>query len=154
EYDAGLFEASFDTTVWTPLPGNGGVRTNANNIAGANRWMFGGTRWRWRQDRVDLSAFAGDPTHPKTYLRWRSLSDAGPNSDGMNFDSLRISLSDPAAQPVPTAVGAGPPAPRLRLAPPSPNPARDRVAFAFDVPHPGPLTLDVLDVQGRRVWSR
>jgi hypothetical protein len=153
EYDAGLFEASFDTTTWTSLPGNSLVRTNVNNIAGANKWMFGGTRWRWRQDRVDLSAFAGDPTHTKTFLRWRSLSDGGMDFDGMNFDSMRVYLYDPAAQPVPTAVAPGPAAAHLRLAAPAPNPVRDRVAFTIDVPHAGPLTLEVLDVQGRVVWS-
>src|SRR5207244_2463853 len=87
-------------------------------------------------------------------LRWRSLSDAGMNFDGMNFDSLRIDLYDPAAQPVPTAVAPGATPARLHLAPPAPNPARGRVAFTFETPEAGPLVLEVLDVQGRILWSR
>jgi hypothetical protein len=154
EYDAGLFEASFDTTTWVTLGGNGAVTTTAANVAGAGRTMFGGTRWLWHGDRVDLSSFAHDVGHRPVWLRWRSLSDSGMDFDGMNFDSLRIFVYDPAAQPVPTAVGAGPPAARLRLAPPSPNPARGRAEFTFEVPEAGPLTLEVLDVQGRVVWSR
>jgi hypothetical protein len=154
EYDAGLFEASFDTTTWTALPGNGGVTSPDASIVGPGKSVFGGTRWRWRQDRVDLSAFAGDTLHKKTWLRWRSLSDPGMAFDGMNFDSLRICLYDPAMQPVPTAVATGPAVPRLRLAPPSPNPARGHVAFAFETPQAGRLSLEVLDVQGRIVYVR
>jgi len=49
----------------------------------------------------------------------------------------------------PVAVAAGPRPSRLELAPPMPNPASDRVAFAFTTPDAGPITLEVLDAQGR-----
>lgn len=154
EYDAGLFEASTDTVTWTALPGNGAVTSPAISIAGAGKKVFGGTRWRWRQDRVDLSAYAGDAAHKQLRLRWRSLSDGGTNFDGMNFDSLRVYVYDPAMQPAPVAaVVQGPPATRLRLAPPSPNPARGSVAFAFETPATGEVRLEILDVQGRVVTS-
>ena len=153
EYDAGLFEASVDTTTWTALPNNSAITGADFNVAGPGQKIFVGTRWRWRQDRVDLSRFAGDPLHTQTWLRFRSLSDAGANFDGMNFDSLRICVYNPAAQPVPTAVAPGTTATRLKLAPPSPNPARGSVAFAFETPQSGAHALDVLDVQGRVVYT-
>ena len=156
EFDAGLFEASTDTVTWAALPGNGAVTTTSANIAGAGKSIFGGTRWHWRQDRIDLSAFAGDTLHRKVWLRWRSLSDPGMDFDGMNFDSLRVLVYDPSVQPapVPTAVGPGPTVRALRLAPPAPNPAHGPVAFALETPESGTLSLDVLDVQGRVIYSR
>ncbi len=41
--------------------------------------------------------------------------------------------------------------PELLLDPPSPNPVRDRTRFRFASWRPGPLTVDVHDVTGRRV---
>jgi hypothetical protein len=151
EYDAGLFETSLDGTTWTARPGNGAVTTTSVSVAGAGKPVFGGTRWRWRSDRVDLSPVAGASA---VRLRWRSLSDAGTNFDGLNVDSLRVYVYDPALQPLPAAVGDGPAPARLALAPPSPNPARGPVTLAFATPEAGPLSLEVLDVQGRTVRSR
>lgn len=51
----------------------------------------------------------------------------------------------------PRQLGSG----RLWLAPPRPNPARGSVTFAFQLPEPGPATLELFDVVGRRIrrWS-
>jgi hypothetical protein len=151
EYDAGLFETSLNGTTWTPRAGNGSVISNSINIAGSGIPIFGGTRWRWRTDRIDLSSVAGAPS---VRLRWRSLSDGGMEFDGMNFDSLRICLYDPAMQPAPVAVGDGPAPTRLSFAPPTPNPARGVVTLSFASPEAGPVTLEILDVQGRTVRAR
>jgi carboxypeptidase T len=151
EFDAGLFETSLDGTTWTARGGNGAVSSPAVSIAGAGKPVFGGTRWRWRADRVDLSPVAGATA---VRLRWRSLSDAGANFDGMNFDSLRVYVYDPAMQPAPAAVGEGPAPARLTFAPPVPNPARGVVTLSFATPEAGPITLEVLDVQGRTVRAR
>lgn len=151
EYDAGLFETSPDGVTWTARGGNGAVTSNSISIAGAGMQVFGGTRWRWRADRVDLSAVAGAPS---VRLRWRSLSDAGVNFDGMNFDSLRVCIYDPAMQPAPAAVGDGPAPGRLALAQPTPNPAHGTVALSFATPEAGPITLEILDVQGRTIRAR
>ncbi len=45
----------------------------------------------------------------------------------------------------------------LAFAPPQPNPSHGTVAFRFSLPKPGPVSLDVFDVSGRRLktwrWS-
>jgi hypothetical protein len=43
---------------------------------------------------------------------------------------------------------------RLALARPSPNPSRLAASLAFALPAAGTVRLEVLDVSGRRVWSR
>ncbi len=151
EYDAGLFETSTDGVTWTARGGNGAVTSNLNNAAGDGKIIFGGTRWRWRTDRVDLSPLTGATA---VRLRWRSLSDSGVEFDGMNFDSLRVCLYDPALQPAPAAVSDGPAPERLAFAPPTPNPARGVVTLSFATPDAGAITLQILDVQGRTVRSR
>ncbi len=87
-------------------------------------------------------------------LRFRSLSDAGLNLDGFSFDSLRVVVFDPAQQPAPVAVGPRQGVRGLMFAPPSPNPTRGVVRFEFQIPRAGAIELEVLDVQGRQVWSR
>lgn len=153
EYDGGLFEASFDSTTWTPLAGIGATTSTSTFIGGAGKPYWTGSRYAWRNDRIDLGGYTGGRA-TAVKVRWRTLSDSGSNFDGMSFDSLRILLYDPATQPAPVAVGSGPAPARLRLAPPAPNPARGAVAFAFETPEAGRVKLEVLDVQGRALWSR
>ena len=124
---------------WTTISHSDSV-----SIAGVGRPVFGGTRWRWRADRVDLSPVAGASS---VRLRWRSLSDAGTNFDGMNFDTLRVCVYDPAMQPAPAAVGDGPAPARLVFAPPAPNPARGAVTLSFATPEAGPITLEIIGLR-------
>ena len=62
---------------------------------------------------------------------------------------------DNLAAVVIATVGVGPPAPRsgLALRASRPNPVRRDGVFEFDLPQAGPVTLDLLDVRGRRVRS-
>ncbi|HET7225386.1 MAG TPA: M14 family zinc carboxypeptidase [Candidatus Eisenbacteria bacterium] len=150
-YDGAVFEASPDSVTWTPLPARASaVGTQSGNSIpnGVPEWTGG--RWLWSADRVDLSPFAG-PGRTKIRIRLRSRSDSGLDLDGMNLDSLRVLVFDPAVQPVPTAVPGAPPAARLAFDRPSPNPARGLARLAFDLPRAARVALDVLDVQGRRV---
>ena len=153
DHDTGLFEASLDSVNWTSLAGNATTLSDPGSRAGANQQVFDGTRWRWHADRFDLSAFAGGPAARNVRLRFRSLSDNGLELDGLNLDSLRVLVYDPALQPAPVAVPGEARVARVLLAPPSPNPAGSLVRFEFATPDAGALTLEVMDVQGRRVLT-
>ena len=76
------------------------------------------------------------------------------NLDGLAFDSLRVVVYDPAAQPAPVAVDRDVVPASLAFAPPAPNPVRERVRFDFSLPASGAVRLEVLDVQGRVRWAR
>jgi carboxypeptidase T len=151
DYDCGLFEASLNGTTWTPIGSQG---TSLGDPAGQGTQpigqpVFEGARHLWRGERSDLSAFTGGAA-TGVRLRYRVLSDVGTVYDGFRVDDVRVHLYDPAQQPLPVAVGNAT-SRGWALAMPSPNPAQSRVRLAFDVPAPGPVRLDVLDVQGRRV---
>lgn len=154
-YDGAVMEASANGADWFPLVGTG---SSANDPASAlnmsGQPTFEGSRWLWAQDRAELKGLAGGSGASAVRLRFRMASDGGLQLDGLSIDSLRVLLYDPAMQPAPVAVGSGPAPSRLMFAPPSPNPARGAVRFAFALPEPGPVTLEVLDVQGRLVHRR
>ena len=84
-------------------------------------------------------------------FRFRSFSDGGVQFDGMNFDSLRIALYDPAAQPSPVAVGPAAAGGTLEFAPPAPNPAAGATTFTWMLPRAGRARVEILDLSGRRV---
>jgi len=71
--------------------------------------------------------------------------DAAGNSAADQSGAL-FTLVDPTLG---VGEGAGP----LRLATPRPNPVRGSASLAFTLPSAGPVRLEVLDVEGRRVWS-
>jgi carboxypeptidase T len=147
-YDGTLVEASLDSVTWTPLAGRG---TSAGIFSPqpAGQPIYQASRYLWKTDRLDLSAFAG-PGASAVRLRLRTVSDAAANYDGFGFDSLRVLLFDPLQQPVPTAVGPEV-APLLELAAPWPNPARDVAHLGFTLPRAGLLRIEIHDLQGRRV---
>ncbi|MCC6650245.1 MAG: hypothetical protein IT348_03755 [Candidatus Eisenbacteria bacterium] len=154
DFDGGVVEASLDGLSWTALGGNGSTASDGNSMLGGGVPSFDGTRWRWKQDRMDLSAFAGGPAAGSVRLRFRSLSDTFTQLDGLSIDSVRVYLYDPAMQPAPVGVADGPSAARLTLFAPTPNPARDIARLEFAAVEPGPIALEILDVQGRSVYSR
>lgn len=155
DFDAAVLEASADGVTWFPLTGNGSTPNDpASALNMEGQPVFEGSRWLWAEDRAELRGLAGGAGATDVRLRLRMASDFGLQLDGLSLDSLRVLLYDPAAQPVPVAVGTGPAPARLTFAPPSPNPARALVRFAFALPEAGDVTLEVLDVQGRRVHQR
>jgi hypothetical protein len=70
-----------------------------------------------------------------------------PLATGRVMDDLLLEPTGPPSLGVPPPV---PPA-VLAFAPPAPNPARGSVRLLLRVPGPGWLTVEVLDLQGRRV---
>lgn len=151
DYDTAVLEASRNNSTWTTLASRGTTASNSTSLVGTGRQVFDGTRWLWRADRVDLSGFAGGTASDSVWLRLRVLSDAGFELDGFAFDSMRVVVYDPAAQPAPVAVDRSASTSRLEFAAPWPNPARGLVRFEFALPREGRVRLEVLDVQGRRV---
>jgi len=148
DYDGCLVEASLDSVTWTPLWGRASTPGTLTPQP-AGKPIYESQRHLWRFERIDLSPFAG-PTATAVRFRFRSLSDGGTQFDGMNFDSLRIALYDPAAQPTPVAVAPAS-AGGLELAVPTPNPAGGSATFAWTLPRAGHARLDLLDLSGRRV---
>jgi len=154
-FDAAVLEASANGTDWFPLSGNGTTPNDPASILNLQgQPVFEGSRWLWAEDRAELRGLAGGSGATNVRLRLRMASDFGLQLDGLSIDSLRVLVYDPAAQPAPVSVGDGPAPSRLSFAPPAPNPARGLVRFAFAVPAAGDVTLEVLDVQGRRVHQR
>ena len=148
DYDGCLVEASLDSVTWTPLTGRA-TTPGTLSPQPAGKPLYESQRYNWRAERIDLSPFAG-PTATAVRFRFRSFSDPATQFDGMNFDSLRIALYDPAAQPTPVAVGPAA-AGGLEFAPPTPNPAAGVTTFAWMLPRAGHARLEVLDLAGRRV---
>jgi hypothetical protein len=68
----------------------------------------------------------------------------------MDFDSLRVLLYNPAAQPATVAVGETPAPKRLALSLPT-NLVRAAAQFSFWLPTSGAAHLDIFDLQGRNV---
>jgi hypothetical protein len=148
DYDGTVFEGSLDSLNWVPLPGRATV-AGLQSPQPVGLPVYEGARHRWAPERVDLSRFAG-PTANPVWFRFRTRTDGGSSFDGFNFDSLRVLVFDPAAQPEPVAVGAGPAA-ALELAVPSPSPVRDHGTFRFALPQAGRVRLAIVDLQGRHV---
>ncbi|TMJ97798.1 MAG: hypothetical protein E6G67_02050, partial [Actinobacteria bacterium] len=151
-YDDAEIEASLDGSTWTRVHATG--TTPGSGVSGslqtAGQPYYAGTRWLWKKEIADLSPFTG-PAGNAVRLRYRLQSDGSAQFDGFNFDSLRIVVYDPAAQPAPAAVGDGVLPLTLGLAAPSPNPIRSFGRFSFTLPRAGRVRLEILDIQGRRV---
>lgn len=149
-WDGARFEASLNGTNWFPLPST--AATYGKGIAGGTTALgepvLTGTRYYWRPDRTDLSAYAGSGA---VGFRVRVTSDAAANFDGMALDDVRIVLYNPLAQPEPTAVRDGTLPTQVEFAAPWPNPAHGLVKFEFALPRAGTARLEVFDLGGRRV---
>jgi hypothetical protein len=155
DLDCGTVEANVGSgNVWTPLPGTStSLGTNSTGSKQpVGQPVYDGARRLWRQERVDLSSFAG-PGATSIKVRFRVLSASNPVFDGFRLDDIQVLTFDPLAQPAPVAVGDAPIPHSLALAPPSPNPARGHANLDFALPRGARVRLEVLDLQGRRVRS-
>jgi hypothetical protein len=150
DYDCGLVEASLDGVAWTPVRATGSSLGQGGGVQPVGQPVYDGARYLWREERADLSPFTG-PAGTAVRLRFRVRSDTGSRLDGLNLDSLRVLVYDPAAQPGPVAVGDGPAPARVELSPPAPSPVREGARFAFALPRAGEVRLELFDAQGRRV---
>ncbi len=150
DYDCGLIEASLDGATWTPVRATGSSLGRSGGTQPVGQPVYDGARYGWREERADLSPFTGE-LGTAVRLRYRVLTDTGGRLDGLNLDSLRVVVYDPAAQPSPVAVGEGPAPGRLELTSPAPSPVRGAARFAFALPAAGDARLELFDAQGRRV---
>ena len=137
-YDGTMVEASLDSVTWTPLAG-GATTPGVFAPQPVGLPVYQATRRLWAEERLDLSPFAG-PAGGAVCLRLRTVTDSYTGFDGFSFDSLRVLLYDPAAQPAPVAVGPGEVA-ALALDAPRPNPARALAHLGFSLPRDGTLEL-------------
>src|SRR5207247_3171928 len=112
--DCGLIEASLDGVTWTPVAATGTSLGRTGGVQPNGKPVYDGARNLWRGERADLSAFTGS-LGGAVRLRYRVLSDAGSQLAGLDFDSLRVVVYDPAAQPSLVAVGDYPSPARLQL---------------------------------------
>ncbi len=149
-YDCGVIEASLTGTTWTQVASTGTTLGSSGGVQPVGMPVYGGARYLWRAERADLSPFTG-PAGTAVRLRYRVLSDTGSRLSGLDFDSLRVLLYDPAAQPSPVAVGDAPALARLELASPAPDPVRGPARFSFALPVTGTVRLELFDLQGRRI---
>ena len=153
DQDAGLLEASTNGTTWNNVrstlctPGTG-LASTPLQLAG--KFYLRGTRWNWRTDWADLSAYTG-AAGTAARLRFRLRSNGNNQYDGLSLDSIRVLFYDPAAQPALVAVGPAPNTSRAELATPWPNPTARLARFEFALPERAAASLDVLDLQGRVV---
>jgi hypothetical protein len=151
DYDAGTVEGSLNGTTWSFLRATGSTPgSGESTLQPIGFPLYAGTRWNWRTEMADLSSFTG-PAGAATRLRFQVRADDGAQFDGMSFDSLRVWLFDPAAQPALVSVGNGPRSGVVELSAPSPNPVRSLARFEFSLPRAAGVRLEVLDVQGRVV---
>jgi len=150
DYDCGLIEASLDGVTWTPLSATGTSLGVGGGVQPVGKPIYDGARNLWKRERADLSAFTG-PAGNAVHLRFRVNSDPGTRLAGLDMDSLRVMVYDPAAQPSPVAVEDGPLPSRLALSAPSPSPVHGTARFSFALPVPGAVRLELFDLAGRHV---
>ncbi|MDA0874787.1 MAG: T9SS type A sorting domain-containing protein [Bacteroidetes bacterium] len=140
---AGLLEVSDDDGAsWKPLEPEGGYPGTAGVEGGSplqGRAAFTGSRLR-RQDRFDLTDFAGD----QVQVRLLAASDGGGSASqywrlfGVSF---RSQTEDQAFESDP----------EFELQPAFPNPFSGQTRLALSVPEAGRVTLRIYDALGREV---
>src|SRR5207247_2577003 len=121
DFDCGVIEASLDGTNWTQVAATGTSLGRSGGTQPLGKPVYDGSRFRFRTERADLSAFTG-ASGGAVRLRYRVASDPETRLAGFDFDSLRVLLYDPAAQPSPVAVGDEAPPRRFELSAPAPDP--------------------------------
>lgn len=142
---AGLIEVSRDDGAsWQVLEPAGGYPGTARVTPDSplnDRAAFVGTRLR-REDRFDLSAFAG------SQIQVRLL--AASEGDGGSANYWRLYTVAFRAQTEDAAFEANP---EFELQAAFPNPFSGQTRISLSVPESGPVTLRVYDALGRRVTT-
>lgn len=141
-WDFVIVEGSRDGCVWTPLAPGWDCRdypewqTAYNTSATPDSMLF-------RQRSINLlDTYAVDDT---ILVRFRLYADGSVTGWGWIIDNIDIQSLAQSGVNVTAAPAA------LILEPGVPNPFRDRTALAFSLPKPGPMTLNIFDLNGRLV---
>jgi hypothetical protein len=84
DYDYVFLEASTDGQTWTILKTPSG--TDKNPSGNSYGWAYNGQTNGWKDETVDLSAFAGK----KVQIRFEYVTDAALNGEGFLLDDFKI----------------------------------------------------------------
>jgi carboxypeptidase T len=144
-YDFVQVRASTDGAAWTPLIGRHTRLGTGFGVQTEGEPGYDGTQTEWVLERMDLSAFAGEP---EVYLQVRLRSDGSVNEDGFYLDDFTVETFV-NGNTVASEEGARPG--RLTLHENYPNPFAERTQIPFDIEPAGPASLVVYDVLGQRV---
>lgn len=125
------------------------LATGAAYLAGSTRFSFlapaspmSGAAATWQVGFNGVGAATGSQHDAELRIPVADESLPGATS----LDTLRITLTATIDN-----LGVDDAVTTLRFAPPAPNPVRTGTRFAFDLPHEAPVSLWVLDAQGRRI---
>lgn len=140
-YDYAVVQAQEESGTWTTLCG---LYTSKGSGFQGDQQVFDGNSKGWRQERMDLSAFAGK----RIKLRFMFRSDGAVVSDGISFDEIKViaganeGTSISKRENIPANLSN------------SPNPCQDRTLVHYKISAgAGDAKLVVNDISGRVVRS-
>ncbi len=148
--DASVFDCGYDASQAKLAVSAGSVSGGGGHFAiagGFSPALVAGTPVRY-PIHFDTTGVAVDTTYYAT-LTFTSADEALPGASPQP-DLLVTLRARPVHSNADVPVG-GPTA--LRFYPPHPNPSGGPIRFAFDLPAPAPVRLEVFDLSGRRVAS-
>lgn len=102
----------------------------------------------------DGDSFTNWPDSYSSTVWWQREHAGGSGGDGGSRDGPAWGYLDPTKQVLTVAVGDEPQAGRIELMGAQPNPFAARTSLYFTLPRPGAVTLQVFDMQGRKVVER
>ena len=144
-FDYGLVLASKDSVNWVALPGK---LTRLASIQDGDYDVvpiFAGKQINWVQERMDLSAFAGEP---RVFLRFVVKNSVFEPRDGWYIDALKIKTYK--GLPVGTNSKVSPPK-SITLNQNYPNPFNPKTRITFAIPASGHVSFIIYDLLGRQV---
>jgi len=144
-YDFVQVRASTDGSAWTPLAGLYTRSGTGNGVQTQGEPGYDGTQTDWVEERMDLSAFAGEP---EVYLQVRLRSDGLINGDGFYLDDFTVETFVDG-NTVAADEGATPGG--FTLFENYPNPFTERTQIPFEIETAGAASLVVYDVLGQRI---
>ena len=144
-YDFVQVRASTDGVSWTSLAGRHTRLGTGFGVQTQGEPGYDGTQTEWVEERMDLSAFAGEP---EVYLQVRLRSDGLVNEDGFYLDDLTVETFVDGNT---VAAEGGVQAESLVLFENYPNPFAERTSIPFEIGAAGPASLVVYDVLGQRI---